>query len=74
MHPGPARCQQKQQLEGQIRFAMKQVIQLDNHDMKAVIAGDFAALPAIKSELVEARKQKDALLNSYYRHIREHGC
>ena len=36
MHRNPAPRQEKQQLEGEIRFAMKQVITLDNHEMQAV--------------------------------------
>jgi hypothetical protein len=57
-----------------IRLAMKIVTDLNNGEMEAVTAGEFARLPQIKAQLVEARKWKDHLLEEFYGHVREHGC
>jgi len=70
----PQECPDKHSLTEDIRLAMNTVIRLNNREIQAVIAGDFATLPAIKSELEEVRKRKDSLLDAYYKHVREHGC
>ena len=67
-------CADKEGLIEDVRLAMKQVITLNNREMEAVINGDFANLPALKAELVDARRWKDGLLEAYYNHVREHGC
>lgn len=67
-------CPDKHNLIEDIRLAMRTVIGLNNDEMQAVMSGDFAKLPAIKSELVEARRWKDELLEQYYDHLRAHGC
>jgi hypothetical protein len=74
MQTASARCPEKDSLEENIRLAMNQVIELNNREMQAVITGDFEALPNIKRDVIEARKWKDALLDSYHSHIRGHGC
>ena len=50
---------------------MTAVIALNNREMQAVIKGEFAMLPTIKSELVEARKRKDSLLATFCDHQTE---
>ena len=72
--PSPDECPDKHGLIEDIRLAMRTVIGLNNQEMEAVMSGDFAKIPAIKGELVEARKWKDALLEAFYDHVREHGC
>lgn len=67
-------CPDKHNLIEDIRLAMRTVIGLNNDEMQAVMSGDFAKLPGIKSELVEARRWKDELLEQYYDHLRAHGC
>ena len=76
MHPEPAResCPDREGLIEDVRLAIKTVIGLNNQEMEAVIKGDFAKLPMIKTELVEARCWKESLLEEYYKHVREHGC
>jgi malonyl CoA-acyl carrier protein transacylase len=74
MNPAPASCPEKEQQIEEIRLAMNHVVALNNREMQAVITGDFAALPKVKSELVAARKRKDTLLEEYYDHLREHAC
>ena len=76
MHPqlAPKECPNKHRLIDNIRLCMNTVIELNSRELEAVIAGEVAKLPAIKHELVEARKRKDALLESYYLHVHDHGC
>ena len=76
MQPQPSRevCPERQGLIEDIRLAMNQVVALNNREMQVVMSGEFAKIPAIKAELVEARKWKDSLLDAYYDHVREHGC
>lgn len=67
-------CLDKHRLTEEIRLSINTVIALNNRELEAVIVGSFAGLPAIKAELVEARKRKESLLEEYYTHVREHGC
>jgi hypothetical protein len=67
-------CLDKEGLIEEIRLAINSVIALNNRVMEAVIEGSFAQIPALNSELAEARTRKDSLLDKYYNHVREHGC
>jgi hypothetical protein len=56
MHPSCARqtCPDNAAFIEEIRLAMNAGITLNNWEMEAAIYGDFAILPTIKGELVEA--------------------
>ncbi len=71
--PQPA-CEDKRGLIEDVRLAMNTLIKLNNQQMEAVIAGDFGKVKALQEELAEARLWKDSLIESYHRHVREHGC
>ena len=71
--PQPA-CADKRSLIEDVRLAMKTIIELNNREMEAVIAGEFGKLNAIEEELAEARQWKYSVIDSYHKHVREHGC
>ena len=70
----PGECPDKYGLMEDVRLAMSEVIALGNREMQAVIEGEFAKAEAIRSELVEVRKWKDSLIDSYRHHVTSHGC
>lgn len=53
---------------------MNTIIALNNRQMEAVIAGDFGKVRTLEAELAEAREWKDSLIESYRKHVQEHGC
>ncbi len=75
-HPqvSPGECPDKYGLMEDVRLAIKTIVELNNRQMEAVIAGDFGKVNALQAELAQAREWKDSLIDSYHRHVREHGC
>jgi len=67
-------CADKHGLIEDVRLAMNTLMRLNSRQMEAVIAGDFEKLKALQEELLGAREWKDALIDSYHRHVKEHGC
>ena len=73
--PQPApECPDKRGLIEDVRLAINTLIGFNNRQMEAVIAGDFGKVKAIQEKLAEARLWKDALIESYHQHLKEHGC
>lgn len=74
--PQPARETRldKHGLIEDVRLAMNTLLQLNNRQMEALIAGDFGKVKAIQEELAQAREWKDSLIENYHRHVKEHGC
>ena len=67
-------CPQKANLFRDLGSAMAAILALNNHEIEAVIAGEFNKLELIQAELHQARERKSSVLTAYRDHVETHGC
>ena len=73
MSPKPA-CVLKKTLADELRKAMLKLIELNDRDVKAILADDWPSSASVEVDIQEARKARDAAAKAYRDHMAEHGC
>ena len=74
MSPAPAECAEKTELLATLKSAIDTLLDLNNRQLEAAIAGRLHELELLESELRGARNRKCDLINTYRNHVQEHGC
>ena len=71
---GVLACVLKRRLAKEARIAIEDLLRLNNEDMQAVIDGDWRKSVKLAANLEAAREARDAAMNAFRRHVKEHGC
>ena len=69
-----AACVIKKSLADELRKAVLKLIELNDHDVRAILADDWPRSASLEAEIQEARKARDAAAKAYRDHMAEHGC
>lgn len=74
MVPPETVCSKKADLLSALRSTVAAIIELNNRQVAAAMAGEMAVLQVIDSDLRREQRQKSNLLYALMKHVREHHC
>ena len=74
MLPPAAECSEKGELLEALRSAIAAIIDLNNRQWEAAMAGQIVELQSMDAELRREQIRKGHLIYAYMNHVREHGC
>jgi hypothetical protein len=74
MVPAPSSCAIKNWLSDELKRANSLLIELDNQDVQAVLAGEWGRRSEITAKIETARILRREAVQAYRDHIIEHGC